>query len=224
MRLYKLLHSNYRKMAFSLIFLFPILSKAQLTQPQLDSLISSFTTNLKKKKIDTILTYKQFCIGCLFQPVKDGNLCLENFASLPTYVFWKEKGKTFATRKDICFDYSVQEIAHDSIWTYYLANQPKIRKEELKEPQYEETVNGKKVIRTVNIEHSIFFHLTIGMAGNNLFKEINSFYFTPFLGPDETVNLNYQYNISTALSNLHMIIQRIIKSEPVKQQFVRTLR
>ena len=224
MRLYRMLHTNNRKLALWIIFLAPILSNAQLTQPQLDSLISSFTTNLKKKKIDTILTYKQFCIGCLFQPVKDGNLCLENFASLPTYVFWKEKGKTFATRKDICFDYSVQEISHDSIWTYYLANQGKLKKEELKEPQYTETVNGKKLTRTVTVDHSIYFHLTISMAGSSLFKEINSFYFTPYLGPDETVNINYNYNSATALNNLHMIIQRIIKSETVKQKFVRTIR
>ena len=219
-----MLHTNISKMAFFLIFHFPIFPKAQLTQPQLDSLISTFTTNLKKKKVDTILVYKQFCIGCLFQPVKDGNLCLENFASLPTYVFWKEKGKTLATRKDICFDYSVQEIAHDSIWTYYLANQGKIRKEELKEPQYIETVNGKKLTRTVTVDHSIYFHLTIIMAGSSLIKEINSFYFSPFLGPDDTVNINYKYNTATALNNLHMIIQRIIKSETVKQKFVRTIR
>lgn len=206
------------------LFLFSAPLYSQLTQPQLDSLVSMFKNSLKKRGVDTICVYKQYCTGCLFQPVKGGTLCTENYASMPTYVFWKEKGKTFATRKDICFDYNIQEIASDSIWTYYLQNQAAIRNEELKEPQYEETVNGNKKIRSVTVEHAVFFHLTIYIARNQLFKEINSFYFTQYLGPDEIPNVNYLYNNDTYLNKMHMIIQRIIKSDSVKQQFIRNLR
>lgn len=208
----------------SLFQFFSISAYAQLTQTQLDSLVKVFTTVLKQRAVDTICVYKQYCIGCLFQASKGSNLCAENYASLPTYIFWKEKGKTFVTRKDICFDYSTQLLPSDSIWYFYFNNQEKIKKESLKIPQYAEIVNGKKIIQTVKIDHSIFFHITVSTLAGSITKEINSFYLTRELGINEVLNINYEYNNSTGLNNLHQIIQRIIKHDSVKQKFVRTLR
>ena len=219
---------GYMKTMKLIILIFSLFTSitafAQLSQPQLDSIIKNFTTSLKQRGIDSICVYKQYCIGCLFQAAKGSNLCAENYASLPTYVFWKEKGKTFVTRKDICFDYSTQLLPSDSIWQFYFNNQEKIKKEELKIPQYAEVVNGKKIIKTVKIDHSIFFHIIVSTKTGSLTKEINSFYLTRELGINEALNINYEYNNSTGLNNLHQIIQRIIKHDSVKQKFVRTLR
>jgi len=196
----------------------------QLSQPQLDSLVKKYAQNLQKKGIDTVCIYNEYCIGCLFDPVNKNNLCEGNFSSLPTYIFWKEKGKTFATRKDICFDYSTQIIANDSFWHYYFANKDKIKKEELKIPQYAEMVNGKRKIRSLNIDHSVFFQISIITRNETVTKDINSFYFTRELGISEEPNINYEYNMQTALNNLHMRLQNIIKQESVKKKFIRTLR
>ncbi len=219
---------GYMKTMKLIILIFSLFTSitafAQLSQPQLDSIIKNFTTGLKQRGIDSICIYKQYCIGCLFQAAKGSNLCAENYASLPTYVFWKEKGKTFVTRKDICFEYSTQVIATDSIWLHYFTQKEIIKKEELKIPQYVESVNGKNKIQTVNIDHSVFFQISLSDKTTTVSKEINSFYLTRELGINEVLNINYEYNNSTSLNKLHMILQRIIKQDAFKQKFKRTLR
>jgi hypothetical protein len=203
---------------------FAISTFGQLSQQQLDSIVKKYTQNLQEKGIDTFCIYNEYCIGCLFQAVTGKNLCVENFSSLPTYIFWKDKGKTFVTKKDICFDYSVQLVSNDSIWHYYFANKDKIKKEKLKIPQYVEIVNGKKKIRSLNIDHSIYFRITLNTKNDSVTKDINSFYLTKELGINEEMNINYEYNTLTSLNNLHVIFQSIIKQESVKNKFVRTLR
>ena len=115
----------------TLLQVFSISVSAQLTQPQLDSLVITYTQNLHKKGIDTVIIYNEYCIGCLFHPATGSNLCAEKFSSLPTYIFWREKGKTFVTRKDICFDYTIQLIKADKFWNYYFNNRDKIKKEKI---------------------------------------------------------------------------------------------
>ena len=56
----------------------------------------------------------------------------------------ERKGKVYATRKDACYDFAVTTVSNDSIWRYYNLNKNRIKKEELKAPQYKETVNGRK--------------------------------------------------------------------------------
>jgi hypothetical protein len=200
------------------------LSIGQVSQQQLDSIVKKYTQNLRANGIDTLCIYNEYCIGCLFQLVKGTNLCTENFSSLPTYIFWKDKGKTFVTRKDICFDYSTQMIAADTFWHYYLANRSKIIQEELKAPQYVEIVNGKNKMRSLDIDHSIYFQISLQTGKDALIKTINSFYFTKELGPTGELNVNYEYNMNTSLNSLHTIFQRIIKQESVRKKFIRTLR
>jgi hypothetical protein len=209
---------------FLLLQLIYVFGYGQLSQPQLDSLVNNYTQNLKAKGIDTVFIYNEYCIGCLFQPVNGSNLCAENFSSLPTYIFWKDLGKTFATRKDICFDYTTQAIADDSFWKYFFSNKAKIKKEELKIPQYVEIENDKKNVRSIAIEHSIYFSIIVYNSKDSVIKNINSFYFTKELGPNEELNINYENNIRTSLYHFHMMIQGLIKQESVRSRFVRTLR
>lgn len=216
---------NKNKLIF--IALFQVLSLSvfgQLSQPQLDSVVNRYVQDLQKKGVDTCCIYNEYCIGCFFQPINGTDLCTENFSSLPTYIFWKEKGKTFVTRKDICFDYSTQIIPAESFWNHYFSNKDKIKKEELNIPQYIEMVNGKKKIRSIEIEHSIFFRITMNAGKESVTKNINSFYFTKELGVNGELNINYESNMIKELSNMHMNLQKIIKNDSVKKKFTRTLR
>lgn len=216
---------NTKKIIFiALVHLFSVSVFGQLTQPQLDSLVNRYVQNLHIKGIDTICIYNEYCIGCLFHPATGSNLCAENFSSLPTYIFWKDKGKTFVTRKDICFEYSTQIIKTDAFWKYYFSNKDKIKKEKLKIPQYVEIVNGKKDIKSINIDQTIYFRITFDIANDPVIKDINSFYFTRELGPEEELNINYDFNTQTSLSSFHTMIQAIIKEGSFMNKFERTLR
>lgn len=216
---------NTNKIAFFLLLqLISVTVFAQLSQPQLDSLVKKYTQSLHQKGIDTICVYNEYCIGCLFDPVSGNNLCVDQFHSLPTYIFWKEKGKSFVTKKDVCFDYTILTISIDSFWNFYLGNRNKIKKENLKLPQYIELVNGKKKINSIDIDHSIYFDLTMDIASDVMTKKLNSFFFTRELGPNEELNINYDYNIGTSLNGLHMMLQNIIRHPSIKDRFKKTLR
>jgi len=204
------------------VFNVPILG--QISQYKLDSIVQKYTQNLHTKGIDTFCIYSEYCIGCLLHHPKGNNLCLENYSSLPTYIFWKDNGKTFITRKDICFDYSTQIITNDSFWNYFISNKSKIKKEELKLPQYIENINGKKEIQSININHSIYFQITMKINSESVVKKINSFYLTEELGIKGEKNINYDYNTHSNLHNLHLLLQGIIKQESIKKKFIKTLR
>jgi len=216
---------NRKKIMVIVFFqVFTISSFGQLTQAQLDSIVNKYVLNLHSTGIDTVCIYNEYCTGCLFTPTSTANLCTDNFSSLPTYIFWKRNGKTFITKKDICFDYSTIAISNNSFWQYYFTTKNKIKKEELKTPKYTEIVNGKKETRSLDIDNSIYFKITIDAGNESVTKNINSFYFTEHLGASEEINLNYGFNMATSLANLHFQIQDLIKHESVKNKFKRTLR
>ena len=203
-----------------LLLLFAIPVYAQLSQPQLDSVVKNYTQDLKRRGVDTICVFNEYCIGCFFYSEKDQ--CLEKILFLPTYIFWKEKGKTFMTKKNACYDYSTREISNDSFWYFYLANRDKIKKEELKIPQYIEMINGKKKIQSLPVDHGVYFQIIFDIAGNSMTKNFNSFYLTKELGEKEEHNINYEFNTKTFLNKLHESLLRTSKME--KKKLVETLR
>ena len=213
------------KLIFFIFFLFfSVTAFGQLSQEQLDSLVKKYTQSLRAAGVDTICVYEEYCIGCLFYSDKDKNLCLEKISFLPTYIFWKHKGKSYMTKKDACFDYSVQKISSEAFWYYYLTNRDKIKKEELKAPQYKEIINGKEKIHSIDIDHSIYFRISLNIGNDSMTKDINNFYFTKELGINGEQNINYDYNMLSALNNLHSVVQKTIKAETGKKRLVATLR
>lgn len=204
--------------------LLSIKSYAQLSQPQLEALVRGFTQNLSARGIDTICIYEEYCNGCYFYSDKDEHVCQEKVLFLPTYIFWKEKGRTYMTKKDICFDYDSQKISDDSFWPFYLFNREKLKNEELKKPQYYEMINGKKQVKTVDVENAIYFRISLYTGKDSMIKVINNFYFSRELGPNEEINLNHDYNHNTRLNQLHLIFQRIIKNEKEKKKLAGKLR
>jgi len=198
--------------------------QAQLQQSQLDSLIKNYTRQLQKSGIDTICVFEEYCIGCMFIAENGDNQCLQNILFLPTYIFWKKDGKTMMTKKDICNDYSVQQTGFDSFWQFYLNNKEKIKKEELKPPQYVEMVNGRKKISTLQVDRGIYFRISFNIAGNNVTKVINNYFFTKELGEKEEHNINYEYNVQSVLNTLHENLLKTVKEESKRKKLAATLR
>lgn len=213
-----------RYLSVILLQLFTVSATAQLTQTQLESLVRDYTKTLLKSGIDTICVYEEYCNGCYFFNEKQEHLCQEKILFLPTYILWKQKGNTYMTKKDICFDYSTQKISDGSFWQYYISNREKLKKEELKKPQYMEIVNGKKQVKTIDIENSIYFRISIFAGKDSMIKVINNFFFTKELGPKEEINLNYDHNHNSLLNHLHLLLQNIIKKEKEKKRLAETLR
>ncbi|MEP7165480.1 MAG: hypothetical protein ABI741_12345 [Ferruginibacter sp.] len=199
-------------------------ASCQLSQPQLDSVVRKYAKDLTKKGIDTICIYQQYCIGCFLSSQTDEPMCSQNILFFPSYIFWIDKGNTYITKKDACFDYSAPKIVNDSFWRFYLGNSDKIKKEELKKPQYKQKVNGKDQIQTMDIDRAVFYRIYFRMGKDTMLKNLNNFYFTEKLGPDEDKNLNYDFNIQTQLKKLQLYLQRAVSAELEKKRLIKTLR
>lgn len=198
-------------------------ASAQLSDPALELLVKNYTIQLNKNGIDTICIYQEYCNGCLFHSAEEQVICSQNILFLPTYILWVDKGNTFMTRKDACFDYSVVKISNPSFWTFYFANKQTIKKEVLKKPQYTQQDKGKATIVSLDVEHSVFFRITIKTAKDSVVKNINNFYFTEKLGPDEALNLNYHDNSKTLLKKLHDFLHHTVTGEE-RKKMIKTVR
>src|SRR5690606_4497454 len=129
-------------------------AKAQNTNERLDTLVQDFVQQLFEKNIDTVCVYQKFCVGYSITWKNEKDKC--NFKGLlvSSYIIWLDKGQTFMTKKDNCFDYSTIKFRNEPFWDFYFANKYTIAKEEIKLPQFIEVVKGEKQIMSSSIDHS----------------------------------------------------------------------
>lgn len=185
---------------------------AQQSTEHLDTVVKKYVIELKNKNIDTVCIYQDYCIGCTRKWKKNEDKCNFEGLFIPTYIFWVDKGQTFMTKKDNCFDYSVIKIPGDSIWTTFFKNQDIIKKETLKIPQYIEIKNGKEEIYSSYINHSYQQGIKIIVGTDTIIdKNIDDYYLTPKIIFTEKENINYLYNINSKLKNFQLLIDRIIE-------------
>jgi len=192
---------------------------------EVDSLANRFVLDLKTKNIDTVCIYQSYCVGCIYNFKSEDKCNFEGGLFLPTYIIWLDKGRTYLTRKDNCFDYSTIQLNNDNFWRFYFNNEDTIKKETIKEPQYKVTENGKEKIYSSTVDHSR--HQSIRMIirqDTRIDKDLDEYYFEKEIGFGKGKNINYEYNINSALNKLADLISLAIKEETKKQKFVKTRR
>lgn len=156
----------------------------------------NFLLELKKQKIDTICQFEDYSVG-YYRVYTDDEL-KEYCKFEPTYIFWKDKGKTFLTKKDSCFEYSIVEIDADKIWKNYFDNRKSIKIEKIKNFQFVEVKNGKKTILTTMIDHSHHQNFKFILKNEIVEKKFDDFDLEKFDGDGKgkNYNINYEHNIN----------------------------
>lgn len=174
-----------------------------------DSLTNNFIQKLINNKIDTILIYKNGCVGCeelIVLEVHDSLISLGN--PQISYVFWKVKGVNFLT-KLIDYDlYKYDTISFDinHIWNLYFDNKSKIIKESILPPFYID----KKDTLYMDIDHYSFSYVKVIDPNETIDFEINDFYFSKLINK-EFINSNYNRNNNTIRKKLQNQINEVIK-------------
>jgi hypothetical protein len=74
-------------------------------------LLSQKIHELEARHVDTIVCYHTDCGDCFIRKGKGKDTCNLAYAR---YLFWREKGKSFACRFDYCGEHKVIRIAKDS--------------------------------------------------------------------------------------------------------------
>jgi hypothetical protein len=193
--------------------------KGQTSTENLDTLVKRYITVLNAKGVDTLFIYEDYCVGCVYTSKIDEDKCNFEGIFIPTYIFWMDKGQTFMTKKDNCFDYSIIKVPNNSIWQFFFANLVTLEREEIKIPQYIEIKNGKKETYSSFVDHSWRQGITVLIGQDTIIKKhLDDYYFIREIGSEQHKNINYSYNINSSLKKLQLIISRTIETSNQNQK------
>ncbi|GAB2843238.1 hypothetical protein GCM10027043_52860 [Ferruginibacter profundus] len=199
-----------------LFFLQPffVTTQGQTTSNQVDSLVKSYISQLRERGIDTVCIYQDYCVGCEYSAAKDENICdFPGWIFLPTYIFWIDKGLSFMTKKDNCFDYSTIKIDNPKFWKLYFSNKDAIKQEQIKVPQFIEIKNGEKNIYSSIIDHSTRQNIKIITKNEVISKSLDDYSFSEKIGLSLKSNINYKYNSKTYLKKLQLLLDKTVEDQ-----------
>lgn len=173
-----------------------------------DSIINTFTNNLTKKGVDTILIYEAAYVGGLGPIVLLENDSCSFAVGEPqySYIFWKENNQDYIS-KFVTYDcYNYEAITYDSddIWDFYYNNKARLKTEKILAPSYVEEGDTLEV----DVDHYSYSQIRF-MDRQSIFEyEVNEFYFQDSIS--DRVNLNYMRNMKTMRRKLQNIIDEQI--------------
>jgi hypothetical protein len=155
-----------------------------------------FLIELRQQKIDTICQFDDYSVG--YYRVFNENDKKDYCDFEPTYIFWKDNGKTFLTKKDSCFEYLIIEVEADKIWRIYFDNKKLIQNEKVKEFQFIEMQNGKKNIQTIIIDHSHHQNFKFIIKNEIVEKKFDDFDIQNSNEDrnERLININYEHNLN----------------------------
>lgn len=165
-----------------LLFLFCVtfIGNAQsYSEGKIDDLVSNYIKKLRSQKIDTICVYENYCVGCErtynSSKIYDEETCYDELKNEPAYIFWKEKGKTFFTKINTCFEYPGIIISKDDFWDIYFSNKILIQKEVVKPFEYKISSNKNNETATLRSLHSTYQIFKMTNKDNTIIKNFDHF-------------------------------------------------
>ena len=177
-----------------------------------EKLSSAFLLKLKQQKVDTICVFEDYSVGS-YKTFDDTvtDYCIYDSDYFPTYIFWKQNGKTFFTIKDNCYEYSIIEIEAEKVWKKYFENKKLINAEKVKNFQFQQIENGKKRIFDIVVDHS--HHQNFKIITNNKIveKRFDDFALKKNDGNGQ-ININYEHNKNLKCKILVEVISDLISS------------
>lgn len=202
-----------------LLFLFCVtfIGNAQsYSEGKIDDLVSNYIKKLRSQKIDTICVYENYCVGCErtynSSKIYDEETCYDELKNEPAYIFWKEKGKTFFTKINTCFEYPGIIISKDDFWDIYFSNKILIQKEVVKPFEYKISSNKNNETATLRSLHSTYQIFKMTNKDNTIIKNFDHFKLrkTNEAFSNKTVNnINYEHNINLKSKLIIDILERI---------------
>ncbi len=152
--------------------------------------VNEYALELKNKKIDTICIYRDYYQG--IQQKRDaGEPCYCDNLFIPTYIFWKDNGKTYLTRKDNCFDFEIIEIEKDFFWDIIFEHKEVIKKEEVRGFELIDKKTNQRLYSSTSHDHLRRFEID--------FKDLKcEKYFKDYDLLEEQngkLNINYNHNL-----------------------------
>jgi len=184
-----------KRILFLFLFYITSIGNAQNnSEIKINDLVSNF---IKTQKIDTLFTYESYSTGSIpvvYPSTNEDETCVADLTNHPIYVFWKEKGKTYFSKINYCYEYSKIILENDAFWKFYFTNKNVIEKETVKPFEYIIIKKSKKIKYTIARSHSSFQNLKFIINGDRTEKQFDDFALQK--EDDNFVNINYKSNIN----------------------------
>jgi hypothetical protein len=198
----------------------------------LNDLVINFTKKLTEQKIDTICVYEEYSTGgSLLVSLEDAEIdepiCDSKGTYIPTYILWKQFGKTYITKLDNCFNFSTMTIDGEKLWYEVFKNKSLIKKERVKSFEYVVQENGKKVTYTKAEVHSNFKNFKLILGQEIIEQRFNSYQLQEKDNDYEAEinhNVNYEYNNSLKSKDLIDLLHKIVLKIESGKELKRMLR
>ncbi|MFB9076957.1 hypothetical protein ACFFLS_22905 [Flavobacterium procerum] len=216
-----------KRILIVLILFLTFLGNAQTNNEiNIDDLVINYIKELQSRKIDTICVYEDYCIGCelTYESSKlyDEETCKDELKQQPAYIFWKEKGKTYLTKINTCFEYPGIIISKDNFWEIYFSKITTIKKEVVKSFSYETFENNKKSISILRATHSSYQVFKMINKGKSTIKVFDHFKLrqTCDIFPDKLLyNISYQHNINLKSKLIIDLLEKITSEAEKNNNF-----
>jgi len=198
-----------------LLFLFCVtfIGNAQsYSEGKIEQFVSDYIKNLQLNKIDTICVYESYCVGYVMtfdsSIFDDPEKCTDDQTNSPVYLFWKEKGKTFLSKVNYCYEYSEIMISNDRFWEIYFSNKDIIENEKFKRFEYESEVNSKKKVYILGVDHTSHNNFKFIINNKIIEKRFNNFDLQKDHNSKE-ININYNNNINLKSKSIIELLKQI---------------
>jgi hypothetical protein len=197
-----------QKKIIILILLLSNLIYSQNEEQKIDSLISEFTSELKKNGTNEFFYVKEYCNGGLnlvFPPD-----CLSIYE---TYLFWRTNNKSWIKKFDTCKNYKPIELSDNSLVDFFIKNSGKLKNEIVKKYTITEAKENSTIMETNPTCFKIFQFQT----ENDSF--INKFDLFDLTTDSDDKNLYYDSNNKLKLVELGKMCDSLISTIEKGRQF-----
>jgi hypothetical protein len=209
------MNSKIKLLVILLLFISKVSYSQDTSYQYLDILVSDLVKELQLNNTDTICIYKNYCVGCVHIVENENDRCGYSSIYMPTYILWLDQGKTFLTKKDNCFDYSIIEIDSISLWKTFFTYKNQIKKEKVKLFEYIVYENKRKKTYFIMRDHSD--HQDFKMIVNGDTTALNFDEFDLEKECDGCININFLHNHQLKgkkiIDELEKLVEKIEKEK-----------
>lgn len=196
-----------------------LLFGTQFYAQSIDSIIKKRSENFALNGVKVFFYYEKYCVGSIKSTKKNEIDCSLKSSNL--YVFWKENGKSFFQKINLCENPKIK--ISNKIVGFYLKNSVIIQKENIERYKTgKDSIVGNKIYSKIQTSpHSCHSKIYFYNNSDLIEKHISEFDLT---NGSMQPNINFEYNNNLKMVKLAKYCFKEVKRHTVKRKKIKSSR